>query len=214
MKINLSLKQIQKTVVLGFLLVLTRSSMPLLAQETNQMSNQDIAGHWSELDNSSEVKRLFLIQSHLRDMQQIQKILLSELDSKDDDLKFFAVYLLGKYRFSEAADKLASMITLQDINPQKSEKLWRGFPAEDALISIGNPSIPAVIRNLAESDDIKVRKLSLRVIYYIDNDKDIVQLRLQKALKAETNSQKQARLLSALNELDTPTKAPAVPKKN
>jgi hypothetical protein len=70
-----------------------------------------------------------------------------------------------------------------------------------ALIEIGNPSTPAVIRNLADSDDPKVRELSLRVLTRIDNDKDISQLRLQKVLKAETDPKKQARLKAALNAL-------------
>ena len=70
-----------------------------------------------------------------------------------------------------------------------------------ALIKIGNPSIPAVIRNLAESDDAKVRELSLTALYHIDGDKDITQLRLQKALKAEKDLQKQARLQAALKSL-------------
>lgn len=61
----------------------------------------------------------------------------------------------------------------------------------------GCPSIPAMLRNLEESDDAQMRKLSLEVIYRIKSDKDIAQLRLQKALHAETDTQKQARLQAA-----------------
>jgi len=73
--------------------------------------------------------------------------------------------------------------------------------AVDALIKIGNPSIPAMMRNLAESDDAKARELSLQVLTRIDGDKDISQLRLQKTLKAETDSTKQTRLQAALKSL-------------
>ncbi|MGH7976622.1 MAG: hypothetical protein ACREC8_08160, partial [Limisphaerales bacterium] len=76
-----------------------------------------------------------------------------------------------------------------------------GLVAVDALVKIGTASIPAMIRNLEESDDSAVRILSLRVIYRIEGDKDIVQLRLQKALKVEKDSRKQARLASALKAL-------------
>jgi hypothetical protein len=74
-------------------------------------------------------------------------------------------------------------------------------PAMEALIMIGNPSIPAMIRHLEESDDIQVRDLSLKVLYRIEGDKDIVQLRLQKALAVQKDSHKQARLQLALKAI-------------
>jgi hypothetical protein len=73
-----------------------------------------------------------------------------------------------------------------------------------ALMRIGNPSIPAVIGNLEQSDDVKVRELSLAVLNYIDNDKDITQLRLQKALAAQNDGQKMMRLQGALKALENP----------
>jgi hypothetical protein len=114
-----------------------------------------------------------------------------------------AACYLGEMRMSEAADDLAAKITLRlDLRHIIILHLpaISASPVTDALVKIGNPSIPAVIRNLAESDDAKVRELSLKVLYRIDGDKDIVRLRLQKALKAETDSTKQARLQAALNQ--------------
>jgi hypothetical protein len=67
--------------------------------------------------------------------------------------------------------------------------------------AIGSPAIPAVIRNLADSDDSRTRRISMRVLISIDGDKDIVQLRLQKALAAEKDLQKQTRLQAALHSL-------------
>ena len=61
------------------------------------------------------------------------------------------------------------------------------YPVVDALVKIGNPSIPAVIQNLAETEDGQVIELSLEVLYRIEGDKDIVQLRLQKASFAESD---------------------------
>jgi hypothetical protein len=58
---------------------------------------------------------------------------------------------------------------------------------------------------LADSDKATVTKLSLQVLYGIEGDKDIVRLRLQKALEAETNPQKKARLQSAIQELEKTT---------
>jgi HEAT repeat protein len=114
-----------------------------------------------------------------------------------------AAYYLGELRLAAAVNELASKITLQLNNPLRihllSPEITR--PATHALIKIGSASIPALIRNLAGSDDAKVRELSLQVLTRIDDDKDITQLRLQKALKAEADSQKQARLQAALKSL-------------
>ena len=68
-------------------------------------------------------------------------------------------------------------------------------------MKIGSPAIPPLIQNLEESDDPTVRKLSLFVLCFIDGDKDIVQLRLQKALKAEKDPKKQARIQAAIKSL-------------
>jgi len=71
----------------------------------------------------------------------------------------------------------------------------------EALVKIGNPSIPVVIQNLEDSDDVQVRELSVTVIHRIEKDKDIAELRLQKALEAQTDAKKKARLQSALKSL-------------
>ena len=117
-----------------------------------------------------------------------------------------AAYYLGEIRSSETADVLASDIALQfDKSQIKIKHLIiiniPAYPVMDALIKIGSPSIPAMIRNLTENDDVQIRNLSLKVLCRIDGDKDIVQLRLQKALAAEKDPEIQARLQTALKML-------------
>jgi hypothetical protein len=115
-----------------------------------------------------------------------------------------AAYYLGEMRYSSAADSLAVDIK---VNLGDSDILIQGlpvilaYPARDALVKIGAASIPAVIRNLTESDDALVRALSFDVLTHVDGDKDIAGLRLQKALNAEKDSHKQARIQLALKEL-------------
>ena len=119
-----------------------------------------------------------------------------------------AAYYLGEMRYAEASDVLSSNITLiWDYTAAPMNHLWPYVPewgsaALEALVKIGSPCLPAVIRNLAESDDVKTRELSLKVVYRIDGDKDIAGLRLQKALKAEKDMQKQARLQQAMKDLE------------
>ena len=140
--------------------------------------------------------------------EQVIKQLLKLLNAPNssNNVKRYAAYYLGQLRAVEAIDCLAAQITLKPNFPVGGslyvvESPWNGEPAVGALITIGTPSIPAAIRNLAESDNAKVRKLSLQVLVRIDGDRDISQLRVQKALKAEKDSQKQARLQTALKSL-------------
>jgi hypothetical protein len=112
-----------------------------------------------------------------------------------------AAFYLGKIRAAQAADALAANIKLSMDHAVDHATILMTDPAIQALVEIGNPSIPAVIRNLAESDDAQVRDLSLKVLYRIEGDKDIVHLRLQKALDAQSNSTKKARVQSAMKAL-------------
>jgi HEAT repeat protein len=120
----------------------------------------------------------------------------------------FSAFCLGEMRATKAVDALAAQITLELPGfgpPQGSlseiEAEWNMLPSVEALVAIGSPSIPAMIRNLAESDDATVRKLSAHVLCRIDMDKDVAKLRLQKASENETDPRKKARLQSAVSDI-------------
>jgi hypothetical protein len=118
----------------------------------------------------------------------------------------FSAYCLGKMRASEAIEALAAQITLALPGPPHGslgeiEAEWNMLPSVEALVAIGNSAIPAMIQNLAESDDATVRKLSAHVLCRIDMDKDVAKLRLQKAAENETDPRKKARLQSAISDI-------------
>ena len=163
---------------------------------------------WDQMqafEKLTDIERETTVEKLELDRHQMKELLLEKLSSEKEDVRFYAAYLLGEYRFSQTAASLANIITLEDKvrskMRQSREWFWDRYPAVEALIKIGTPSIPAMIRNLAENDDAKVRELSLQVLYRIEGDKDIVQLRLQKALAAEKDIAKQARLQSAISAL-------------
>jgi hypothetical protein len=115
-----------------------------------------------------------------------------------------AAYYLGEMGFSAAANDLAANIAINlgdSVILIQNLPIFLAYPSRDALVKIGTSSIPMVIRNLAEDDDAHVRELSLDVMTRVYGDKDFVQLRLQKALRAEKNSHKRARLQAALTGL-------------
>ena len=133
--------------------------------------------------------------------QYVNLLLKIFKDARASDYqKCATAYFLGEMRAPEAVDDLASNIKLCLTNsyPGSTRTYWPSVTG--ALIKIGSPSIPALIRNLQESDDAQVRKNSLEVLCYID-DKDIVQLRLQKTIDIQSDATKKARLQAAINSL-------------
>lgn len=112
-----------------------------------------------------------------------------------------AAFYLGEARASNAVDALASNITLRLKRPAFRLSVLMKPPALEALLKIGCPSIPALIRNLTDSDESEVRGLSLKALCQIEGDKEIVEVRLKKAVNAQTDSQKQQRLQEALKDL-------------
>ena len=118
--------------------------------------------------------------------------------------KCIAAYYLGEMRFSPAVEPLANNIK---VNLENSHVLIDGlpvilrYPSRDALVKIGWPSVPAVVRNLADSDDLLVRKLSADVLAQVVEDKDIMVINIRKAMSVEKDPQNQARLQGALNAI-------------
>jgi hypothetical protein len=125
------------------------------------------------------------------------------------EIKLEAARVLGKYRATEAVDILVKNLTLEDQGHQmlsgmvsEEDYEYLIYPVSMALEKIGNPSIDKLLEISAENDDPKMRTKILKILCRIEGDRDIVRLRLEKALKAEQNPQKQARLQAALKSVD------------
>jgi hypothetical protein len=153
-----------------------------------------------------DVDTLFYEESSHR-KRLIQDLLSVLTDPKSpNESKCYSAYYLGVLHATAATETLAAQITNQvwtGGSMSRREAEWRAGPSY-ALFLIGAPAIPALLRNLAEKDDPRTRQASLRAVLLIENDKDVVQLRLQKALKAEPDPEKQARLQAAIKALADP----------
>ncbi len=117
----------------------------------------------------------------------------------------WAAYYLGELRQPDSVNSLASNITLLLIrHPLIHLPLGGMCPARDALIKIGSPAVGALLDNLQKSDDPNVREYSLNALYQIENDMDVVKLRLQKVMDARQDQQTRARIHEVLKLLDDP----------
>ena len=169
----------------------------IVAAMTSYKPGEYIAHDLIQLDFKADVHRRKIIQDLL-------KVLNNPNLPTNDAVKCAAAHYLGRMGAKEAVDSLAAQITMMApaIDPHYGKAFLGDQPAEEALIDIGTPSIPALIRNLTESDDTWVRNNSLDALWQIEGmDKDVTQFRLQKALDAETDATKKARLQLAVKQI-------------
>jgi HEAT repeat protein len=93
------------------------------------------------------------------------------------------------------------MITLEDDRAdaelRKAETPWDRYPAVEALIEIGNPSIRAMLAKLEATDDEHVRNLSARVIYHVEGP-ELSKIVVQLAIAQQNDPKKKKRLEAAL----------------
>jgi hypothetical protein len=115
--------------------------------------------------------------------------------------RYFAAQYLGIMHANQAVNILASNIeVMPPVSWNENQIPDCGIhPVSDALVNIGSIAIPALINNLAVSDSNNFRAYSLECLLQIEgNDKDIVSLRLRKAIDNVSDPIKKARLQSAL----------------
>ena len=109
-------------------------------------------------------------------------------------------YLLGKYRASRATMDLLNIITLEDQNVTEEDTrfpLWRKYPAYEALIKIGVPTIPRILKKLETESDLLAMRLEVAVIYWVYG-KEIAKIILDKALAKQTDTQKAKNIKKAM----------------
>ena len=183
-----------------------QTSIPAFGQKVNVYTNKityDTIIASIRAGNSDDFDPLALNVIKERD-QYIYVLLNMFRDTRASDYQKCAVaYFLGEVHAETAVNDLVSNITLHvntsAFSPWHVIAHWPSVTG--ALVKIGTPAIPALIKNLQESDDAKVVDFSLKVLYQIEGDKDVVQLRLQKALDAQQDATKKTRLQAAIKSL-------------
>lgn len=148
-------------------------------------------------------ERMRLLEQLSEDLAGVKSVLISQLDgSNPKEVNFSIAYLLGVFRAEQSVHHLSKYIAIksdQSLIPNRMP-LWGDYPVVEALISIGGPAIPEMVRNIETSDDGKVRELSARVIRYIDGP-EIAKFRLEKGMEKQSDPAKKARLKAAMESI-------------
>jgi hypothetical protein len=122
-------------------------------------------------------------------------------DLHQDSSRITAMTILGRMRFSRAVAVLAPQVTARmegDVIMMRLLSERDFFPAAGALADIGMPAVPAMLNNLAASDDETVRERSAWVINKaLLGKKAAARVFLEDAIKEAKDDQARQRLVAA-----------------
>lgn len=108
-----------------------------------------------------------------------------------------AIYVMGRHRLSEAVGELIRRIDFQTGERSRgSLPLWEQYPAMEALITIGKPSVKACLDLLATDAGNVRRMLAVKVIRYVERP-DVAAFIVQKVHSSERDSQRRSMLADA-----------------
>jgi len=168
------------------------------------MIEQQIADMMRKLDSLDERSRMKLISEVDQQRSELLGALLKQLGtSPSPNVKAAAIYMIGRHRLVEGVRDLLARIDFEPPRPPGragAEPLWEKYPAMEALITIGRPSIAPVIDMLASDENPLRRDLGVKVIRYAE-DAGVARFLLDRSLASERDRVRQSRLHDALERL-------------
>ena len=173
-------------------------------QEKTAMIEQEVMELMSTLDTLDDRSRMRALSRVDEQRNELLGILLRHLGtSPSENVQAAAIYLIGRHRLSDGVRELLRHI---DFEPAGGEPrrghlpLWERYPAMEALIHIGKPSVPAALDLLAtETDDLR-RELAVKVIRYVEGA-EVARFVLERAQRAESDPARKANLSDAATRL-------------
>jgi len=161
----------------------------------------ELMGQLDQMDERSMMQLLSDIDNQRNDLLAILVKYLGKGDSSN--VQAASIYLIGRHRLSNGVTTLYQWIDFEpNGGPRKKspKPLWDKYPALEALINIGRPSIPLALDLLANEQAKLRRDLALKVMVYVE-DAEIAKLILNRAFENENDPIKKSNLEDALMRL-------------
>jgi HEAT repeat protein len=198
-------EQTMKIFSIVIIVILIGIGTLVFAEKTTKKKSTENYQLISKMGTLSAEERMSFLNQLTKERLDIQGNLIQLLkNSRSKDVKFAAAFLIGLYRMERSVYSLSRYITLESESEYEytdsSNKLplWDRYPIVQALIRIGKPAVPEMIRNIQTSDDEKVRQLSARVIRYVEGP-EFGRIVIEKAIERQTDPQKKSKLEAALS---------------
>ena len=168
------------------------------------MIEQEVMELMKSLDTMDERARMRLASKVDEQRNELLSVLIKYLDtSPSKNVQATAIYLIGRHRLAEGVGELIRHIDF-DASGQAikgTEPLWEQYPAMEALITIGKPSVLATLKLLAtETNDLR-RTLAVKVIRYVEGA-EIARFILDHSYAAENDPVRKANFADARTRLN------------
>jgi hypothetical protein len=171
--------------------------------EAKAMSQQELdwITHLDAMDDQTRMRHLSQVDE---ERLAVLGALLRQLDSSaSKNVQAAAIYLIGRYHFSQGVPELIRRIDVDtgDQPKKAAEPLWERYPAMEALITIGLPSVQPAIELLATDTDELRRTLAAKVVRYVEGP-DVARFVLDRACTKETDPKRKANLKNAAARIE------------
>jgi hypothetical protein len=162
-----------------------------------QVIAQDVMNLFARLDTLDEQSRMKLLSTVDQQRNELLGLLLKQLGtSRSANVRAAAIYLIGRHRLSDGVDELIRWIDFAPGSEQRipePEPLWEKYPAMEALIVIGKPSVkPAVELIATDANDLR-RTLAVKVIRYVEGG-NVASMVLEQAFSSELDPSRKSML--------------------
>jgi hypothetical protein len=168
--------------------------------ETTNMIDQQIMELMTKIDTLDERSRMKLLSEVDVQRNHLLGSLLKHIGTNSSKhVQAAAIYLIGRQRLAEGVGELIRRIDFDVGEPEThyALPLWERYPAMEALITIGKPSVKPALELLAtDANDLR-RALAVKVVRYIEGA-DVSLFILQKAHDSEQAAQRKEMLADAL----------------
>lgn len=168
-----------------------------------QVIEQEAVELMNKLDVLDERSRMRLLSQVDEQRQELLGVLLKHLGtSSSKEVQTAAIYLIGRHRLSDGVSELIELIDFDAARQMQRgpRPLWHQYPAMEALITIGKPSVKPAVELLARDGSELRRNLAVKVIRYVEGP-EVSEFILQRAEADERDATRKSRLNEGLSRL-------------
>lgn len=195
---------ISATVAIFLAVIVAGSSGTNNGKGGSKVIEQEVMELMRELDTLDERSLMKHLSKVDEQRNELLGVLLKHLGTSSSiNVQAAVIYLIGRHRLSDGVGELIKRIDFDTGGQPKrgARPLWERYPAMEALITIGRPTVSATVELLATDTNDLRRNLAVKVVRYVE-DAEVARFILEQAHASESDPSRKANLKDALLRLE------------